>query len=206
MSNIVTATAEFFNISAEPKFLLELSSSAHLRPTNWRKIKVPLGQWQLTNSDNKQNNRTWWMETIIKSSVSHLIVCSALCTCTIFVHNRTVSPMQYKINAKSTPSSPTPLQPYNLHLPLFLMCTHSSNQCQASSLSLKPCMGQNGELAQPLSKGASNPASSTQLPSVSGIRETLSPVIYHNDETQLWAMDSCLETAEETGSSKGHSL
>lgn len=52
-------------------------------------------------------------------------------------------------------------------------------------LSLKPCMGQNGELAQPLSKGASNPASSTQLPSVSGIRETLSPVIYHNDETQL---------------------
>ncbi len=44
---------------------------------------------------------------------------------------------------------------------------------------------------QPFSKGASNPAFLTRLLSVRGIRESLSPVIYHNDETQLWAVDSC---------------
>lgn len=126
------------------------------------------------------------METIIKGSVSHLIVCPALCTCTIFVCNPTVPPIQNQ--CKKYP----PPQPHNLHLPLFLMCTHSSNQCQASSLSLKPCMGQNRELAQPLSKGASNPASSTQLPSVSGIRETLShlssiTMTRHNSEPRIHA-------------------
>lgn len=126
------------------------------------------------------------METIIKGSVSHLIAVK-LCDHAPYLF---VTPQCHQGNTKSmqkgppTPT-PSPLQPYNLYLPLFLMCTHSSNQCQASSLSLKPCMGQNGELVQPLSKGASNPASSTQLPSVSGIRETLSPVIHHNDETQL---------------------
>lgn len=35
----------------------------------------------------------------------------------------------------------------------------------------------------PFSKGASNPAVLTRLPSVSGITEALSPVIYHNDDT-----------------------
>lgn len=37
---------------------------------------------------------------------------------------------------------------------------------------------------QPLSKEASNPASLTQLEHVRGIRETLSPVVHHNDDTQ----------------------
>lgn len=53
---------------------------------------------------------------------------------------------------------------------------------------------------QPFSKGAPNPAFLTRLLSVSGIRGTLSPVIYHNDETQLWATDSC---SPRDGNSRG---
>lgn len=63
------------------------------------------------------------------------------------------------------------------------MHAHSCNQCRAFLHS--EAMHQTEQRADlsPFSKGASNPAVLTRLPSVSGITEALSPVIYHNDDT-----------------------
>lgn len=100
---------------------------------------------------------------------------------------------------KSTLKAPHKLlhERYNclpLSLPLYLClpCTH------IPAINVRPFLalwsyasGRIESWPQPFSKGASNPAFLTRLQSVRGIRETLSPVIYHNDETQLWAVDCC---------------
>lgn len=144
-------------------------------------------------------------ETIIGGLVSKLMVCSALRRCFIFSHNLRAPSRQCKI--------PTPLRPPLTHtcsitvsplsIPFYLCfsCAH------IPVINVKPLLtlwsyawGRIESWPQPFSKGAPNPAFLTWLPSVSGIRETLSPVIYHNDETQLWATDSC---SPRDGNSRG---
>lgn len=91
-------------------------------------------------------------ETIIGGLVSKLMVCSALRRCFIFSHNLRAPSRQCKPPHPRTHMQHNRLPPFNPLLSLFLMHTHSCNQCQASSHSLKLCMGQNRELTSVLFK------------------------------------------------------
>lgn len=79
------------------------------------------------------------------------------------------------------------------------MHAHSCNQRGAFSRSEAMCQTPQRADLSPFSKGASNPAVLTRLPSVSGITEALSPVIHHDDNTHKSGPGVPASHGEETG-------